>query len=97
MGLNVAKWQSGDVATEKCASCLLSAKSNTRGPKITDSSIVYYGSSKLDDFDEFFIKIGPIGGPKFGGARKMLYLCTRKQEAGGRSPDVVGRKVSNTM
>ena len=50
MGLNVAKWQSGDVATEKCASCLLSAKSNTRGPKITASSIVYYGSSKLDDF-----------------------------------------------
>ena len=50
MGLNVAKWQSGDVATEKCASCLLSARSNLRGSKITASSIEDYGSSKLDDF-----------------------------------------------
>ena len=49
-GLNVAKWQSGDVATEKCASWTLLARSNLRGSEITDSSIVYYGSSKLDDF-----------------------------------------------
>ena len=84
MGLNVAKWQSGDVATEKCASWSLLAKSNLRGSKITASSIVYYGSSKLDDFDEFFIKIGPIGGPKFGGARIILYLCrvNKKREVG---------------
>ena len=80
-GLNVAKWQSGDVATEKCASWTLLARSNTRGPKITDSSIVYYGSSKLDDF---VLKMASIGGVKFGGARKMLYLCrvNKKREVG---------------
>jgi hypothetical protein len=81
MGLNVAKWQSGKVAGWGAER----ARSNLRGPKITASSLVYYGSSKLDDFDEFFIKIGPIGGPKFGGARKMLYLCTRKQEVASTS------------
>ena len=53
-GLNVAKWQSGDVATEKCAPCPLSTKSNTRGSKITDSSLEDYFSSK---FIKFVLKI----------------------------------------
>jgi len=81
MGLNVAKWQSGDVATEKCASCPLSAKSNTRGPKITASSIVYYFSSK---FIKFVLKMTSIGGAKFGNARIILYLCraNKKREVG---------------
>ena len=81
MGLNVAKWQSGDVATEKCASCLLSARSNLRGSKITASSIEDYGSSKLDDF---VLKMASIGGVKFGIARIILYLCrvNKKREVG---------------
>jgi len=120
MGLNVAKWQSGDVATENAHPgrywrevIFEGRKLRIRASKITslqNSSNSCWKSrlsenrvmlawilSSVSDFDEFFIKIGPIGGAKFGNARKMLYLCTRKQEAGGRSPGVVGRKVSNTM
>ena len=73
--------------------CPKSAKSNLRGPKISDSSIVYYGSFKLGDF---VLKIASIGDRKFGSARKMLYLCSVESDhlnkAGCRPPDVAGRK-----
>ena len=65
---NVAKWQCGDM----CPSIPKSRKSNLRGQKITDSSIVYYGSLKLGDF---VLKIAPNRRRKFGTWRKMLYLC----------------------
>ena len=39
------------------------AKSNHRGAKISDSSIVYYGSFK---FVKFVLKIAPNRGAKFG-------------------------------
>ena len=62
--LNVAKWQSGVVATPNQPSCSLSTKSKTRWSKITDSRPRNYGSLKLGDF---VLKIAPNRSSKFGG------------------------------
>lgn len=68
--LNVAMWHCGNVAASM--PCPKTMKSNLRGPKITDSSIVNYDSFK---FVKFVLKIAPNRGVKFGSAQKMLYLC----------------------
>ena len=80
--LNVAMWQNGKVAAEKCSSCPKSAKSNLRGPKITASMSRNYVSFQ---FSDFVLKIAPIGGRKFGGARLILYLCIVNQKTGAQS------------
>ena len=54
------------------SACPRSTKSNLRGSEITFLRPQNYGSFK---FIKFVLKIGPIGGVKFGNARKMLYLC----------------------
>ena len=53
-------------------------RNNLRGSKITDLRGVYYVSFK---FSDFVLKIGSIGGAKFGSAQKMSYLCTRNHES----------------
>ena len=53
-------------------------KRNLKGSKITDSRGMYYVSFKFSDFG---LKIGSIGGAKFGSAQKMSYLCTRNHES----------------
>ena len=91
--LNVAKWQSGDVATPNKPSCSPAMKSNTRRSKITDSRPRNYGSF---DFGDFVLKIGPNRRAKFGSAQKMLYLCIVITN-GKMATREVRHRVSNTM
>ena len=72
-------------------------RNNLRGSKITDLRGVYYVSFK---FSDFVLKIGSIGGAKFGSAQKMSYLCTRNHEsnkAGFGHPMQLVEIKSNTM
>ena len=95
--LNVAMWHCGNVAASM--PCPKTMKSNLRGPKITDSSIVNYDSFK---FVKFVLKIAPNRGVKFGSAQKccIFAVSIRRQarnqnerhKAGCRPPDVAGRK-----
>ena len=55
-----------------CPPCPKAAKSNLRRPIFTASWPRYYGSFQ---FSDFVLKTAPNRCPKFGIARKMLYLC----------------------
>ena len=55
-----------------CPPCPNATGSNLRGPKITDSSIVYYGSFK---FVKFVLKIAPNRRVEFGEIGYSSYLC----------------------
>ena len=70
---------------KNCPPCTLSTKRNLRGSKITASrqrnscvpSVASETSSSDGSFKfiKFVLKIAPNRCPKFGSARKMLYLC----------------------